>query len=162
MCRLHFQALQRELEKKKADYDNLNKNADDLSNKGARPVVEPTWLELTRRWHEIETRFLQYRRPVAEDVIVEESVGDVQANFSLEKEMPPEKPQQVEEYRHDLQKLRDDILQLEKDLNSPQLNGSAFDNFSEKEDKLKVSTFYFIILPCTILLYQMLNSEQHL
>lgn len=101
--------------------------------------MEPTWLELTRRWHEIETRFLQYRRPVAEDVIVEESVVDVQANFSLENSvLSTETTDTVNQYVHDLEALKDAILRLAEVLKSPQLNGSAFDNFSEQEDKLKV------------------------
>lgn len=100
-------------------------------------MVEPTWLELTRRWREIETRFLQYRRPVSEEVIVEESVADVRADFgSLDDSAPS--PGRVG-YGDELQKLRNEIVRLSEDLKSPQLSGSAFDNFSEQEDKLKVS-----------------------
>nr|XP_033805580.1 dystrophin isoform X6 [Geotrypetes seraphini] len=51
-----------ELDKKKEDLSSLHRRAENLSKDGAAMAVEPSLIQLNRRWREIENKFAQFRR----------------------------------------------------------------------------------------------------
>ncbi|KAL7983687.1 hypothetical protein Chor_000563, partial [Crotalus horridus] len=54
--------IDRELEKKKEELNVVQRQADRLSKDGAAKAVEPTLIQLSKRWQDIESKFAQFRR----------------------------------------------------------------------------------------------------
>ncbi|ETE57401.1 Dystrophin, partial [Ophiophagus hannah] len=54
--------IDRELEKKKEELNVVQRQADRLSKDGAAKAVEPTQIQLSKRWQDIESKFAQFRR----------------------------------------------------------------------------------------------------
>uniref|UniRef100_A0ACB8FIY9 Uncharacterized protein n=1 Tax=Sphaerodactylus townsendi TaxID=933632 RepID=A0ACB8FIY9_9SAUR len=54
--------IDRELEKKKEELNAVQRQADCLSKDGAAKAVEPTLIQLSKRWRDIESKFAQFRR----------------------------------------------------------------------------------------------------
>lgn len=50
------------MEKKKEDLNAVHRQADRLSKNGAAKAVEPTLIQLSKRWRDIESKFAQFRR----------------------------------------------------------------------------------------------------
>ncbi|EOA99273.1 Dystrophin, partial [Anas platyrhynchos] len=51
-----------ELEKKKEDLNAVHRQAERLSKDGAAKAVEPTLIQLSKRWRDFESKFAQFRR----------------------------------------------------------------------------------------------------
>ncbi|KAK2517178.1 Dmd [Columba livia] len=51
-----------ELEKKKEDLNAVHRQAERLSKDGAAKAVEPTLIQLSKRWQDFESKFAQFRR----------------------------------------------------------------------------------------------------
>ncbi|XP_071801510.1 dystrophin-like isoform X3 [Asterias amurensis] len=155
-----LKALQGELEKKRGDLQHLTKEGDELTNKGAKTVVLPMQLKLSSKWRDIESQFQQYRRPVEEAVIIERTVTTIQSTYQLDEALVPrlkeeearveaadffkeeEKgmvvPTAVVEFLEDVERVWIRVQEVMKELESRELNGGAFDSFSQQEDRLKV------------------------
>lgn len=56
------QEIDRELQKKKEELNAVRRQAEGLSEDGAAMAVEPTQIQLSKRWREIESKFAQFRR----------------------------------------------------------------------------------------------------
>ncbi|XP_077601592.1 dystrophin-like isoform X2 [Crocuta crocuta] len=54
--------IDRELQKKKEELNAVRRQAEGLSEDGAAMAVEPTQIQLSKRWREIESKFAQFRR----------------------------------------------------------------------------------------------------
>ena len=78
------QELRHELADKRRKLDKLNDEGRRLSQEGARPVAQPNLIQLNSHWTEIESRFLQYRKPVEEEAFVERTVTVVEATFNFQ------------------------------------------------------------------------------
>ncbi|OCT92415.1 hypothetical protein XELAEV_18015475mg [Xenopus laevis] len=51
-----------ELDKKKEELNDVHRQAESLSKEGAGKAVEPTLIQLNKRWQEIESKFAPFRR----------------------------------------------------------------------------------------------------
>lgn len=50
------------MEKKKEDLNAVHRQAERLSKDGAAKAVEPTLIQLSKRWRDFESKFAQFRR----------------------------------------------------------------------------------------------------
>lgn len=50
------------MEKKKEELNAVQRQADRLSKDGAAKAVEPTLIQLSKRWRDIESKFAHFRR----------------------------------------------------------------------------------------------------
>uniref|UniRef100_S4R7T6 Dystrophin n=1 Tax=Petromyzon marinus TaxID=7757 RepID=S4R7T6_PETMA len=59
---LEVQELVKQLEERREGYETLQRRAQQLARGGAAKALEPNMLRLTKRWRDLESHFLQFRR----------------------------------------------------------------------------------------------------
>ena len=155
-----MKALHAELDKKQEDIQHLNQVGDELASKGAKTVILPMQMKLSTKWHDIESRFQQYHRPIEEEVIIERTVTTIHATYQLDEALKPtleeavgklaDSPKEEEaaevssaavvEFLEEVERVWVRVQEVLRELESRELNGGAFDSFSLQEDRLKVSS----------------------
>ncbi|XP_070800302.1 dystrophin isoform X2 [Pituophis catenifer annectens] len=125
--------IDRELEKKKEELNVVQRQADHLSKNGAAKAVEPTQIQLSKRWQDIESKFAQFRRlNYAQIQTVHE-----ETTVLMTEGMPMEISYVSSTYLAEIQQLLQALSTLEDFLNSPTLQGKDYENLVRKEDDLK-------------------------
>ncbi|XP_033125074.1 dystrophin-like isoform X4 [Anneissia japonica] len=155
-----LEELHDEMEKRRRDLEQLNAQGDQLGRQGAQPVIEPAMVTLNKRWLEVESQFKQYKRPVIEDVIVEETVKTVHTAFTFEE---PQEDKHVEEnvkqFEMQLESIKTKIAEIEKDMNGSCLASTLpFENISDKEEKCKAIKEALDTLTANV---EGVSAEQH-
>ncbi|XP_039185591.1 dystrophin isoform X9 [Crotalus tigris] len=125
--------IDRELEKKKEELNVVQRQADRLSKDGAAKAVEPTQIQLSKRWQDIESKFAQFRRlNYAQIQTVHE-----ETTVLMTEDVPVETSYVPSAYLTEIQQLLQALSTVEDLLNSPTLQGKDYENLVRKEDDFK-------------------------
>ncbi|KAM9567427.1 dystrophin isoform 11-T11 [Guaruba guarouba] len=122
-----------ELEKKKEDLNAVHRQAERLSKDGAAKAVEPTLIQLSKRWRDFESKFAQFRRLNYAQIqtIHEDTTSLVTETMTVETAYVPST--YLEEILHLLQALSE----VEERLNSPVLQAKDCEDLFKQEECLK-------------------------
>ncbi|XP_013928464.1 PREDICTED: dystrophin-like [Thamnophis sirtalis] len=125
--------INQELEKKMEELNVVQRQADRLSKDGAAKAVEPTQIQLSKRWQDIASKFAQFRRLNYAQIqtVHEETTVLMTEGMSMETSYVPSA------YLAEIQQLLQALSTLENFLNSPILQGKDYENLVRKENDLK-------------------------
>ncbi|KAM6448274.1 dystrophin isoform 3-T3 [Liasis olivaceus] len=125
--------IDRELEKKKEELNVVQRQADRLSKDGAAKAVEPTQIQLSKRWQDIESKFAQFRRLNYAQIqtVYEETTVLMTEGMKIETSYVPSA------YLAEIQQLLQALSTMEDLLNSPTLQGKDYEDLVRKEEDLK-------------------------
>ncbi|KAL1766616.1 dystrophin isoform X1 [Sigmodon hispidus] len=125
--------IDRELQKKKEELNAVRRQAEGLSENGAAMAVEPTQIELSKRWREIESNFAQFRRLNFAQIhtLRDETMVVMTEDMPLDVSYVPST--YLSEISHISQALSE-VVQL---LNAPELCAKSFEDLFKQEESLK-------------------------
>uniref|UniRef100_A0A8C0FFE1 Dystrophin n=1 Tax=Bubo bubo TaxID=30461 RepID=A0A8C0FFE1_BUBBB len=122
-----------ELEKKKEDLNAVHRQAERLSKDGAAKAVEPTLIQLSKRWRDIESKFAQFRRlNYAQIQTVHEDT-----TFVVTETMTMETTHVPSTYLAEIIHLLQALSEVEEHLNSPVLQAKDCEDLFKQEACLK-------------------------
>ncbi|XP_065597609.1 dystrophin isoform X10 [Cyrtonyx montezumae] len=122
-----------ELEKKKEDLNAVNRQAERLSKDGAAKAVEPTLIQLSKRWRDFESKFAQFRRlNYAQIQTVHEDT-----TFVMTESMTVETTYVPSTYLAEILQLLQALSEVEERLNSPVLQAKDCEDLLKQEECLK-------------------------
>ncbi|XP_042722576.1 dystrophin isoform X11 [Lagopus leucura] len=122
-----------ELEKKKEDLNAVNRQAERLSKDGAAKAVEPTLVQLSKRWRDFESKFAQFRRlNYAQIQTVHEDT-----TFVMTESMTVETAYVPSTYLAEILQLLQALSEVEERLNSPVLQAKDCEDLLKQEECLK-------------------------
>ncbi|XP_062455961.1 dystrophin isoform X3 [Rhea pennata] len=122
-----------ELEKKKEDVNAVHRQAERLSKDGAAKAVEPTLIQLSRRWRDFESKFAQFRRlNYAQIQTVHEDT-----TFVVTESMTVETTYVPSAYLAEVLQLLQALSEVEERLNSPALQVKDCEDLFKQEECLK-------------------------
>uniref|UniRef100_A0A663MF48 Dystrophin n=1 Tax=Athene cunicularia TaxID=194338 RepID=A0A663MF48_ATHCN len=122
-----------ELEKKKEDLNAVHRQAERLSKDGAAKAVEPTLIQLSKRWRDFESKFAQFRRlNYAQIQTVHEDT-----TFVVTETMTMETTHVPSTYLADIIHLLQALSEVEEHLNSPVLQAKDCEDLFKQEECLK-------------------------
>ncbi|XP_077920239.1 dystrophin isoform X8 [Halichoerus grypus] len=125
--------IDRELQKKKEELNVVRRQAEGLSEDGAAMAVEPTQIQLSKRWREIESKFAQFRRLNFAQIhtVHEESV------MVMTEDMPLEISYVPSTYLTEITHVSQALSEVEQLLNAPELCAKDFEDLFKQEESLK-------------------------
>ncbi|XP_036083104.1 dystrophin isoform X4 [Rousettus aegyptiacus] len=125
--------IDRELQKKKEELNAVRRQAEGLSEDGAAMAVEPTQIQLSNRWREIESKFAQFRRLNFAQIhtVHEESV------MVMTEDMPLEISYVPSTYLTEITHVSQALSEVEQLLNAPDLCAKDFEDLFKQEESLK-------------------------
>ncbi|XP_055249426.1 dystrophin isoform X3 [Moschus berezovskii] len=125
--------IDRELQKKKEELNAVHRQAEGLSEDGAAMAVEPTQIQLSKRWREIESKFAQFRRLNFAQIhtVREESV------MVMTEDMPLEISYVPSTYLTEITHVLEALSEVEQLLNAPDLCAKDFQDLFKQEESLK-------------------------
>ncbi|XP_027744427.1 dystrophin isoform X9 [Empidonax traillii] len=122
-----------ELEKKKEDLNAVHRQAERLSKDGAAKAVEPTLIQLSKRWQDFESKFAQFRRlNYAQIQTVREDT-----TFVMTETMTVETTHVPSTYLAEIHHLLQALSEVEERLNSPVLQAKDCEDLFKQEECLK-------------------------
>ncbi|XP_014809541.1 PREDICTED: dystrophin isoform X6 [Calidris pugnax] len=122
-----------ELEKKKEDLNAVHRQAERLSKDGAAKAVEPTLIQLSKRWQDFESKFAQFRRlNYAQIQTVHEDT-----TFVMTETMTVETTYVPSTYLAEILHLLQALSEVEERLNSPVLQAKDCEDLFKQEECLK-------------------------
>ncbi|XP_053242945.1 dystrophin isoform X8 [Podarcis raffonei] len=124
--------IDRELEKKKEELNAVQRQADRLSKDGAAKAVEPTLIQLSKRWRDIESKFAQFRRLNYAQIqtVREETTVVMTEGMTVETSYVPSA------YLAEILRLLQALSDVEDLLNSPSLQGKDCEDLVRQEECL--------------------------
>ncbi|XP_077783521.1 dystrophin isoform X8 [Podarcis muralis] len=124
--------IDRELEKKKEELNAVQRQADRLSKDGAAKAVEPTLIQLSKRWRDIESKFAQFRRLNYAQIqtVREETTVVMTEGMTVETSYVPSA------YLAEILRLLQALSDVEDLLNSPSLQGRDCEDLVRQEECL--------------------------
>ncbi|XP_034970276.2 dystrophin isoform X9 [Zootoca vivipara] len=124
--------IDRELEKKKEELNAVQRQADRLSKDGAAKAVEPTLIQLSKRWRDIESKFAQFRRLNYAQIqtVREETTVVMTESMTVETSYVPSA------YLAEILRLLQALSDVEDLLNSPSLQGRDCEDLVKQEECL--------------------------
>ncbi|KAM7044971.1 dystrophin isoform 3-T3 [Molossus nigricans] len=125
--------IDRELQKKKEELNAVRRQAEGLSKDGAAMAVEPTQIQLSNRWREIESKFAQFRRLNFAQIhtVREESL------MVMTEDMPLEISYVPSTYLTEITHVSQALSEVEQLLNAPDLCAKDFEDLFKQEESLK-------------------------
>ncbi|XP_049728818.1 dystrophin isoform X10 [Elephas maximus indicus] len=125
--------IDRELQKKKEELNAVRRQAEGLSEDGAAMAVEPTQIQLSKRWREIESKFAQFRRLNFAQIhtVHEETVRVMTEDMPLEISYVPST------YLTEITHVTQALSEVEQLLNAPDLCAKDFEDLFKQEESLK-------------------------
>ncbi|XP_053311034.1 dystrophin isoform X1 [Spea bombifrons] len=122
-----------DLEKKKEEMKALNRQAESLSKDGAAKAVEPTLIQLNKRWREIESKFAPFRRLHYAQIqtVHEESTRPMLERMKVDAANVPSA------YMTEIARLLQSIAEVELLLHSPSLSKREYEDLAKQEECLK-------------------------
>ncbi|XP_006870206.1 PREDICTED: dystrophin-like isoform X2 [Chrysochloris asiatica] len=125
--------IDRELQKKKEELNAVRRQAEGLSEDGAAMAVEPTQIQLSKRWREIESKFAQFRRLNFAQIhtVHEETV------MAMTEDMPLEISYVPSTYLTEITHVTQALSEVEQLLNAPDLCCKDFEDLFKQEESLK-------------------------
>uniref|UniRef100_H0VDU5 Dystrophin n=1 Tax=Cavia porcellus TaxID=10141 RepID=H0VDU5_CAVPO len=125
--------IDRELQKKKEELNAVRRQAEGLSEDGAAMAVEPTQIQLSKRWREIESKFAQFRRlNFAQIHTLHEETMRV-----MTEDMPSEISYVPSAYMTEITHVSQALSEVEQILNAPELCAKDFEDLFKQEESLK-------------------------
>uniref|UniRef100_A0A8C5J8T1 Dystrophin n=1 Tax=Junco hyemalis TaxID=40217 RepID=A0A8C5J8T1_JUNHY len=122
-----------ELEKKKEDLNAVHRQAERLSKDGAAKAVEPTLIQLSKRWQDFESKFAQFRRlNYAQIQTVREDT-----TFVMTETRTVETTHVPSTYLAEILHLLQALSEVEERLNSPALQAKDCEDLFKQEECLK-------------------------
>ncbi|XP_032535440.1 dystrophin isoform X1 [Chiroxiphia lanceolata] len=122
-----------ELEKKKEDLNAVHRQAERLSKDGAAKAVEPTLIQLSKRWQDFESKFAQFRRlNYAQIQTVREDT-----TFVMTETVTVETSHVPSTYLAEILHLLQALSEVEERLNSPVLQAKDCEDLFKQEECLK-------------------------
>ncbi|NXM47158.1 DMD protein, partial [Gymnorhina tibicen] len=122
-----------ELEKKKEDLNAVHRQAERLSKDGAAKAVEPTLIQLSKRWQDFESKFAQFRRlNYAQIQTVREDT-----TFVMTETRTMETTHVPSTYLAEILHLLQALSEVEERLNSPVLRAKDCEDLFKQEECLK-------------------------
>ncbi|MGH0119294.1 UNVERIFIED_CONTAM: hypothetical protein FKN15_025765, partial [Acipenser sinensis] len=158
----NIKEIDAELEEKREDLNAVNRQAQSLSRDGAAKAVEPSLIQLNKRWQEIESKFAQFRRLNFSQIVSYPTPSQTALFATATNQMPRAECQTVYEettvvtteevtvetshvpsaYLAEIRRLLHSITEVEFLLNSPEYWAGNFHNFTNQEDCLKMSSHF--------------------
>ncbi|XP_042314822.1 dystrophin isoform X11 [Sceloporus undulatus] len=125
--------IDQELEKKKEELNAVQRQADRLSKDGAAKAVEPTLIQLSKRWRDIESKFAHFRRLNYAQIqtVFEETAVVMTEGMTVETSYVPSA------YLAEILRLLQVLSEVEDLLNSPILQGRDCEDLVKQEECLK-------------------------
>ncbi|XP_016848209.2 dystrophin isoform X5 [Anolis carolinensis] len=125
--------IDRELEKKKEELNAVQRQADRLSKNGAAKAVEPTLIQLSKRWRDIESKFAQFRRLNYAKIqtVFEETTVVMTEGMTMETSYVPSA------YLAEILRLLQALSEVEDFLNAPSLQERDCEDLVRQEECLK-------------------------
>lgn len=125
--------IERELQQKKEELNAVRRQAEGLSEDGAAVAVEPTQIQLSNRWREIESKFAQFRRLNFAQIhtVREESVKVMTEDMPLEISYVPST------YLTEITHVSQALSEVEQLLNAPDLCAKDCEDLFKQEESLK-------------------------
>ncbi|KAJ7320669.1 hypothetical protein JRQ81_020180, partial [Phrynocephalus forsythii] len=125
--------IDQELEKKKEELIAVQRQADRLSKDGAAKAVEPTMIQLSKRWRDIESKFAHFRRLNYAQIqtVFEETTVVMSEGVAVETSYVPSA------YLAEILQLLQALSDVEDLLNSPSLQGRDCEDLVRQEECLK-------------------------
>ncbi|XP_077891114.1 dystrophin isoform X7 [Ictidomys tridecemlineatus] len=125
--------IDRELQKKKEELNAVRRQAEGLSEDGAAMAVEPTQIQLSKRWREIESKFAQFRRLNFAQIhtLREETMVVMTEDMPLEISYVPST------YLTEITHVSQALSEVEQLLNAPDLCAKDFEDLFKQEESLK-------------------------
>ncbi|XP_010023102.1 PREDICTED: dystrophin-like, partial [Nestor notabilis] len=122
-----------ELEKKKEDLNAVHRQAERLSKDGAAKAVEPTLIQLSKRWRDFESKFAQFRRLNYAQIqtVPEDTTFVVTETMTVETTYVPST------YLAEILHLLQALSEVEERLNSPVLQAKDCEDLFKQEECLK-------------------------
>ncbi|XP_061855877.1 dystrophin isoform X9 [Colius striatus] len=122
-----------ELEKKKEDLNAVHRQAERLSKDGAAKAVEPTLIQLSKRWQDFESKFAQFRRLNYAQIqtVLEDPTSMVTETVTVETTHVPST------YLTEIIHLLQALSEVEEHLNSPILQAKDCEDLLKQEECLK-------------------------
>ncbi|XP_075813326.1 dystrophin isoform X1 [Microtus pennsylvanicus] len=125
--------IDRELQKKKEELNAVRRQAEGLSENGAAMAVEPTQIQLSKRWRDIESSFAQFRRlNFAQIHTLREGTMVVTTE-----DMPLDVSYVPSTYLTEISHISQALSELEQLLNAPELCAKDFEDLFKQEESLK-------------------------
>ncbi|XP_069180920.1 LOW QUALITY PROTEIN: dystrophin [Procambarus clarkii] len=122
-----LEALENEMTTKKAELDKLNESGS-LLKKYKYNQIQPVLTLLNMRWTEVSMQFRQYRKGSLEKKSIVSTT---------KVESPETEPVIVPDFVASVNRLREAISVISRQLNSSKLAGNQYDNLKMQEDELK-------------------------
>ncbi|XP_069729561.1 dystrophin isoform X1 [Phaenicophaeus curvirostris] len=122
-----------ELQKKKEDLNAVHRQAERLSKDGAAKAVEPTLIQLSKRWQDFESKFAQFRR--LNYAQIQTVHGDTA--FVMTETMTVETAHVPSTYLAEILHLLQALSEVEGRLNSPVLQAKDYEDLFKQEECLK-------------------------
>ncbi|XP_021088645.2 dystrophin isoform X3 [Mesocricetus auratus] len=125
--------IDRELQKKKEELNAVRRQAEGLSENGAAMAVEPTQIQLSKRWREIESNFAQFRRLNFAQIhtLREETM------VAMTEDMPLDVSYVPSTYLTEISHISQALAEVEQLLNAPELCAKDFEDLFKQEESLK-------------------------
>ncbi|XP_036030300.1 dystrophin isoform X3 [Onychomys torridus] len=125
--------IDRELQKKKEELNAVRRQAEGLSENGAAMAVEPTQIELSKRWREIESNFAQFRRLNFAQIhtLHEETVVVMTEDMPLDVSYVPST------YLTEISHISQALSEVEQLINAPELCAKDYEDLFKQEESLK-------------------------
>ncbi|KAM6151297.1 dystrophin isoform 1-T1 [Rhynchocyon petersi] len=125
--------IDRELQKKREELNAVRRQAEGLCEDGAAMAVEPTQIQLSKRWREIENKFTQFRRLNFAQIhtVHEETVMVMTEDTPLEISYVPST------YLTEIAHVTQALSEVEQLLNAPDLCAKDFEDLFKQEESLK-------------------------
>ncbi|XP_032828779.1 dystrophin isoform X4 [Petromyzon marinus] len=133
---LEVQELVKQLEERREGYETLQRRAQQLARGGAAKALEPNMLRLTKRWRDLESHFLQFRRAQHQTQTVFSETTVTVTTVGLPGQQH-QQPTGTAEYLLDINELLLSLARAEQALYGPELQGGEFEDFSRQEATLK-------------------------
>lgn len=119
------------MKRRRRDVDSLNRQGEELKERGAAAIVDSDIAKLNKRLHDVGSQLAQYQRPAI-------TASSPAVNFMSGAVTRSAAGLTPVQFIAEVQRLLVQIHDLQLQLASPQLSGRDFEDFSKQEDKLKV------------------------
>ncbi|XP_038658192.1 dystrophin isoform X4 [Scyliorhinus canicula] len=123
-----------ELEEKRGDLNAVYRQAQSLSKRGAAKALELQLIQLNKRWSDIESKFVQYRRLNYPQI---QSTYEEKIVTVLTEGILPETSYVPSAYLAEIRQLHQAVCDVEVLLNSLELQTKDFEDFSQQDTCLK-------------------------
>ena len=127
-----------------SEADTVRTEGEVFSREHAEASID--YIKLTQQWRELQSRFVQYQKPTEPEQTTAPSDGDaVTRTVVSTADVSSIMFSDYSRYEENVRKLLGLLGEVRQGLQAPVLCGREYEEFSQQEDKLKVSFAFFPI-----------------